>query len=348
MAQTSIYERGGRFYLSIYDASRRPPRKQLSLYTSDEREAQRRKLDLEDALDAGEWDPWSESVKSFLSGENPADLSCKAALDRFLDAKRAEGCTSNTLRTYEGVLDLFFRRQNLSERAIGAVRRQHTETFIRQRDVSRATQRKRYRFLRAFFNWLIKEEYLSESPLEKVKQPKGGKKLPKALRREELDTLCQEADEWFSRLLRFAVYTGLRPSELGRLRWSHIDFDRNLIYVYEQKNGHESTIPLVDAAREVLNEMDRSEGFIFNREKRQGDRWTEYISKRFLRLRKACDLRDELSMYSTRHATATILCEEGVSPVFVQQMMRHADLSTTMRYVHVANQRVKDEVSGVF
>jgi integrase/recombinase XerC len=346
----SIFQRGTRFYVDIYDSGQSPKRKQYSLGTEDEREATRLLLDLQDAIEAGAWQPWQQTAASFLSQSQGSDgsIECSAALQRWLGAKRSEECSPNTIRTYKGVVDLFLRRHNLTDAPVSAVRRDHCEAYIRQGDLSRATRRKRYRFLRAFFNWLIREGYLDASPLEKVKAPKRGKKLPKALRREELKALCRKASPWFARLLRFAVYSGLRPSELGRLRWSDIDFERGLIYIYQQKNGSESTVPLTDAARDVLKEMEAGEGLIFNREGRKGTSWTEHLSQRFLRLRREVGLREELSMYSTRHATATILCEEGVSPVFVQQMMRHADLSTTMRYVHLANERVKDEVKGVF
>lgn len=360
----SLFLRGSRYYVDVYDAE--AGRKQYSLGTSDKREATRLLLSLQDALEAEEWNPYDQTAADFLSqSERSSDVSCSVAMRRWLDEKRAEDCSHNTLRTYEGVVDLFLRREGLQKAPLSGVTRDQCETYIRQQDVSRATQRKRWRFLRAWFNWLLKEEYLQTSPLEKTKAPKRAKKMPKALRRKELKTLCREASPWFERVLRFAVYSGLRPSELGRLRWSDVDFDRGLIYVYEQKNGSESTIPLTDAAREVLEKMlieeaqapvynteregmeeiSRSDQLIFNREGRDNEPWVHHISRLFRKLRKACGLREELSMYSTRHATATILCEEGVSPVFVQKMMRHANLSTTMRYVHLANERVKDEVN---
>jgi integrase len=164
-----------------------------------------------------------------------------------------------------------------------------------------------------------------------------------------LEILLGEADEWFGRLIKFAVFSGLRPNELARLEWSHVDMEKETITILKQKNGSQSIIPLSTPARGVLKEMDGpGEGFIFNSEGREVRRFVEYVSKRFRDLRDACGLRKEITMYSTRHATATLLIEQGVSPVMVQKLMRHADLSTTMRYVHVATDKIRSAVNDAF
>jgi len=303
-------------------------------------------------LEAGSYDPWAESVEEFLSDSQGSDESLEVhrAIERFLAAKKREGCSDNTLRTYKGVLERFANTQGLADAPIGAASRAHCERYIRQKDISCATQRKRYRFLRAWLNWLQEESYLSTNPIDQIKQPKAGRKLPKALHPDELEKLLLEANPWFGRLIRFAVYSGLRPSELARLKWAHVDLDRETITILKQKNNNQSLIPLTKPAKQVLVEKEASgdQGFIFNRDERSVRRFVEYVSKRFRDLRRSCGLREEISMYSTRHTTATVLIEQGVSPVMVKELMRHSEISTTLRYTHVANDKIRDAANDAF
>lgn len=347
----SLYQRGSNWYIQFYSNRKNPSQKQHSLRTSDKREAQRRKLDLEDAREAGTWDPWKDDVEVVLgSSEQPLgkeELTCGEAFEAFLEVKKREGCTQNTLRSYRGNIRRLLDQCD-SDLPLRSLRRAHIERYVRAKGIAQATQRKRYRHVKAWLNWLTREEHLDGSPMRKMKAPKAGRKLPKALRRHELEALCDIAPQWFGQMLRFAVYTGLRSSELGRLQWQHVDFDRDLIRIYEQKNGHEQTIPLVDKARAVLEEADHSEGPIFNVDKRPIRRWVEYVSLKFRRLRERADLRDEISMHSTRHSTATFLAESGISPMSIKEFMRHANISTSLTYIHMANERLKEEVNTVF
>jgi integrase len=53
---------------------------------------------------------------------------------------------------------------------------------------------------------------------------------------------------WAIPVFRWAFYTGMRASEIGRLKWKHIDRERDLIRIEKQKNGKEQTIPLIKKA----------------------------------------------------------------------------------------------------
>ena len=109
----SLLTRGGRYYVQFYDASRTPTQKQLSLRTTDPRDAQRRQLDLEDAYKAGTFDPWYDDVTAFFGGAAPKELPCREALDRFLRAKEHEGRTPRTIKSYESVVGLFTRQHGM-------------------------------------------------------------------------------------------------------------------------------------------------------------------------------------------------------------------------------------------
>lgn len=349
----SIFERNGTFQISFYDGSRSPKQKQRSLGVTDERKAKRLHLDLEDAYEDGLYDPWHEPVEAFLSesgGSEPTPkyLTGRKAMRRFLDAKAAAGRKPKTLDDYERVIDLFLRRASLEEKPVAQIRPAAIRSFIYQDHLAAATRRNYFRHLRAWLNWLESEGYLSRNPKDQVETPKTGRKLPKALKEDELKALCEAADTWMERIIRFAVYSGMRPSEIGRLRWSDVDFDQGLIHIKEQKNHNEDRIALTDSARKLLEAMPTREGLIFNREGREGERWVEYVSKRFRDLRRSCELREELTMYSTRHTHATWAVNRGVPLAHVSRQMRHSSVRVTEKYLHVSNQKLKDAMSAAF
>jgi site-specific recombinase XerD len=346
----SLFQKGDRYYASFYDAAKRPKRKQRSLGLSDSRKAQRLLLDLEDALEAGSYDPWAESVEEFLSqDEEGSGVSCAVALERWLAAKKTEQCSPNTLRTYRGGIDLFLRREGLSEAPVSAVSRQHCERHIRQGDVSRATQRKRYRFLRAWINWLIKEGYLSASPLERIKQPKKQRKmLDKAATAEDVEKICEKAPTRWALQWRWMFYTGMRSSEVARLKWEHIDRRRGVVKLYKQKSGHEEAVPLSAKAEAVLDELEAAEGYVFNRKARSVRTFVTRSSRHFKEHREAAGLRDALTQHGLRHGFCSHLAAAGKSAFFIKEAARHADVSTSARYVSMHKDTIRAGLNEAF
>ena len=123
---------------------------------------------------------------------------------------------------------------------------------------------------------MLKEKLMDENPLDDVEPPRKPHKLPKSVTEDELQAVCiavimdyQEKHEtgyiqdgdliWRVPLMLFAFCTGMRASELARLRWGHLDFDKRLITIRKQKNHKEQTIPLNARAVAVLDMVGRGE-----------------------------------------------------------------------------------------
>jgi len=184
----SLYKRDGVFYASFYNQHRSPARKRFSLRTTRRRTARRILTRLEDDYYEGQFNPWRDDPWTY--DEDPfEDLPLAEAKKRFLNVKREEGCSPHTIRTYEDVLRLL-------EKEVGAnllVRRLTSSmlrSVIRDPNLARATQRKRYGHLLTFLSWCEAEDYLGEHPMRDLQRPPAPAKLPKAITREELKTLC--------------------------------------------------------------------------------------------------------------------------------------------------------------
>jgi len=366
----SLYKRNGTYYASFSNTRRDPEQKRFSLKTSKKQIARRTLTRLEDDYHAGEFDPWTDDPWSY--DEEPfEDLSLQEATDRFLRRKEDEGCSSNTIRTYREILRLLQKNvggglpmSRLSEASLRA--------FIQDEELGQATQHKRYGHVLTFLRWCEEECYLQDNPLDEIPRPRQPEKLPKAITEEELQTLCNHIRSRYKQLRKknwiregqniwriplfwFAFYTGMRGEELARLRWRHIDFEKGLIYIRKQKNRKEQTIPLNSKAREVLEDMARGESgdYVFRSPSFEGQqrkaKWfRENVSTAFKEAREDVGLRKELSFHSLRHGFCTALAEAGKSAVVIKAAARHSDITTSMRYVHMARTKLQQEVEDAF
>ncbi|WP_118839510.1 tyrosine-type recombinase/integrase [Salinibacter ruber] len=366
----SIFDRSGNFYAQFYDSSRSPKRKRFSLRTSDRKEARRRLTDFERAYEEGKFDPWTDDPFSEdESAEDPVDgrTTVSEAIEVFCEAKERQGRTESTIRNYRKQWRLFRGRVG-GETELSCLKPEDVRSFVYDSDVKATTGANRHRHVGAVLRWTGHSEII-----DAVEKPKTGDKLPKALREDELRAICREAVKdyrkkrlsggcrprevvWMVPAIRFAYFTGLRGSELARVRWSHVDLDRQQLTIYEQKSGNESTIPLVEPAREILrrlNDGEKGSTYVFRsprsvRKERSANRFRERVSRKFAEYRDEAGVLPELTLHGLRHGFATRLAENGASAVDIKSAMRHASVQTSMKYVHMANERLQSETESDF
>jgi integrase len=167
---------------------------------------------------------------------------------------------------------------------------------------------------------------------------------------------CSEGELiWHIPLFWFALYTGMRISELARLRWQDIDFDHKLIYIRTQKNRKEQTIPLNSKAREALTDIGREKQshYVFTspngpREERRIRTWCQNVSKTFSRYRDEAEIERRVTFHGLRHGFCTLLAEAGKTAATIQAATRHEDIVISMQYVHLTNRHIRRELEDVF
>lgn len=365
----TLVKQHGRYYLQFYDKHRSPKRKRVTLGTTRKRTATKLQRKLEDGYALGKFDPWRDDPKTF--GEKDAEpWTVEEALKEFLDAKRQQGRSENTVRSYRHLVGLFTRRVG-EERLLRSIAPGDVEAFVHDQNVSKGTRHARFRHVRAWLNWCEAKGQIQRNPMAAVEAPDKPEKLPKAITWGELQAICSALREdyeakrkagkcregdliWMIPLFEFAFLTGLRASELARLRWEDIDRKKGLIYVWEQKNGKQQTVPLHTKAREVLDKMSSSStGYVFcsprlEKSERSARRFSEHVGRTFARYREEAELPDAITFHSLRHSFCTMLAEAGKSAVVIKEAARHADVATSMRYVHIANRRLREEINGAF
>jgi integrase len=366
---SSLFKQHGKYHLQFYDSNRQPKQKRVSLGVTRKKDAKKLERRLVSAYAENLYDPWTDDFRNFRRKDRDR-LDIRNALSRFLDSKKEQGRKARTIRNY---------RQSI-ERLIGCIGNRQLENltaamlneWIRAAEVSESTRHTRYRYAHAFLNWCVQNGSLTENPLKREPTPKRSERLPKTMYAEDLEAICDEirrdyrtkrkkglCDDgeviWRERAFRFAFYTGLRGSELSRLQWKHIDRRRGLIYILEQKNGKEETIPLHGKAAAVLDDLKEgaADSCVFggpgtHSGTRNIEAFRNNLSRAFRRYKKAAGIERPISLHSLRHGFCTALAEAGKSAATIKELARHASIETSMIYVKMSNEHLKKEMEDVF
>lgn len=197
--------------------------------------------------------------------------------------------------------------------------------------------------LRRLFNiarkWGI---YEGANPVERVQMPRVDNQKTEFLTDQELSRLLDVLDHWPFResaaFVKFALFTGLRRSELFKLAWSDVDFERGMVTLRNPKGGVTTTLPLAPQALQVLRGLEITADLVFPGE--NGRQRTD-IKGVWQRIRKAAGLPENFRFHGIRHHFASTLVSNGVDLAIVKELLTHKDLSTTQRYAHLKPDAVK-------
>ncbi|WP_457676343.1 site-specific tyrosine recombinase XerD [Thiolapillus sp.] len=209
--------------------------------------------------------------------------------------------------------------------------------------------------LRQFFQYALREGWVSSDPSLDIQAPRLGRPLPSTLTEAEVEALLQAPDTGTAEgfrdrgMLELLYATGLRVSELVNLRPDQVSLVQGLVRI-TGKGGKERLVPMGDEAREWIT------GFLQGpRQELLGNRICDALfpTRRgagmtrqafWYRVRKhaqTAGIRKHLSPHTLRHAFATHLVNHGADLRVVQLLLGHSDLSTTQIYTHVARERLK-------
>lgn len=222
---------------------------------------------------------------------------------------------------------------------------------------ARTTIARRISALRSFYKYLQRESRVKQNPFVKVRTPKLEKHLPVFLEELEINELLElpdKTDELGMRdqaLLELLYATGCRVSELVGLTLETIDLG-NMFVLLHGKGNKDRLVPIGHTCREAveryLNDArvqltakyhaKAHEQLLVNR---LGGPLTDRSVRRILdKYIKQLALRKNVSPHTIRHTFATHLLDHGADLRAVQELLGHANLSTTQIYTHVTTERI--------
>lgn len=287
----------------------------------------------------------------------------------FLDMLIAErGAAAHTIEAYTRDLAAFL--AFLAAR--GATAKTATSDQIRaflsglsKKGLAPTSRARKLSAIRQFFRFLVAEGIRDDDPCSAIDSPKLGRPLPKILSLADVEKLLETASDQVAAakeggaklralrlyaLLETLYATGLRVSELITLPRDALVGDDQVITI-KGKGGRERLVPLTDAARKAiaaqLEAIESDEGRAHSPWLFPSPGGIEPLTRqRFGQELKALAIAsgvdpDRVSPHVLRHAFASHLLERGADLRTVQQLLGHADISTTQIYTHVIEERLR-------
>ena len=201
-------------------------------------------------------------------------------------------------------------------------------------------------YLKHLFNKAIHWNYLKENPLDKVKKLKGSQKKFRFLSIEEIDLVLQNCPDSIHTIILTAIHTGLRKSELFRLEWEDVNFERGFISVTAKGEEHTKNylnreIPMTKQLIDCLKDLEVKSNWVFVKE--DGERYSGWIRRSLESTVKKAKIK-RFTLHDLRHTFASHLIMEGIDLPTVKRLMGHADIKTTMIYAHLAPDHLKGAI----
>lgn len=302
------------------------------------------------------WPWWSLCPEIPRMSDDPA-----FRMESFLDYLTFErGLSERTLSAYERDLGKLF--AFLSSRGVShpdAIDSRHLREFIyhlKDQGLAPATIRRNISSVKGYFVFLMEEGVLDRDPGEGLESPRVGRKLPNVLSVEEIGQILEAPDSshplyWRDRSILEILYaTGVRVSELLDLKLINLDLKEGICTVFG-KGSKERIVPLGKPARRAVERYLREVRPVLDQGKGRGvvflnNRGTPLSRMAIWNLvRKSAEgagIGREISPHTFRHSFATHLLEGGADLAAVQELLGHADISTTQIYTHVDREYLRE------
>lgn len=210
--------------------------------------------------------------------------------------------------------------------------------------------------LKGFFKYLLHANYITKNPVDKIESPKRKKNIPEVLTIFEMESILSKPDTKEKlglrdkAVLELMYACGLRVSEVINLKVSNLFFNEEIIRVFG-KGSKERLVPIGRSAviwiikylaesRPLLVKRTLSENYVFlnNRGTKLSRMGIWKITARYF---KEAEIKKEVHPHTFRHSFATHLIEGGADLRAVQEMLGHADISTTQIYTHIDRDYIK-------
>ena len=282
----------------------------------------------------------------------------------YLDMLAAErGAGANTLAAYRRDLDdyrAYLARTGIALDAVEAGTLRAFLADLETRGLKASSAARRLSCVRGFHKFLYAEGLAEADPSVAVSGPRRGRVLPKILSVAEVDRLLAVAQAAAGAdqapgparrarrmmcLLELLYATGLRVSELVALPRAAGATRERYLFI-KGKGGRERLVPLTEAARAAmaahLASVPEESAWLFPADSDSGHLTRQAFARDLKATALEAGLRpDRVSPHVLRHAFASHLLQNGADLRIVQELLGHADISTTQIYTHVLDERLK-------
>jgi integrase/recombinase XerD len=291
----------------------------------------------------------------------------KAILEFFDFLIAEKGSSENTVSAYRNDLTQFYAFVSQSDQIQGepswaAITRDHLISYIlhlKEREYASSTVARKVAATKSFFHFLLRVGKIADDPAEDLDSPRVKKQLPQTLSPEDVARLLALPRQLGSSpkqlrdaaLLEVLYATGMRVSEVARLNLEDVDLAAGTVRCIG-KGNKERVMPLYPSAVEAISEYlanGRQSLMSDGSQERtlflnpRGDKITRQglwlIIKNYAR---DLNMADRVTPHTLRHSFATHMLNGGAGLRQVQQLLGHANISTTQVYTHVSQDRLRE------
>ena len=286
-----------------------------------------------------------------MQTSNKEDSNLRSFLNYLLVDK---GLSNNTAKAYEADISSFFQWLDNEDLKYKNLQEDHINkyiSFLFQKKMRSSSVNRKISSIKSFYIFLVKRNFVKNSPLNDLVTPKQEKYLPESMSEAEVDKLLNspnvsnKIENRDKAMIEMLYATGMRISELVNLKMTDVDMKRCVVKVFG-KGSKERLVPFgetaLDSLKSYLNDREQSsskEIFLSNRGKKM-TRVAFWQRVKIYLIRE--NLKNSISPHTLRHAFATHLLNRGADLRSVQLLLGHSDLSTTQIYTHIAKQRLSD------
>ena len=265
-----------------------------------------------------------------------------------------QNLSKNTFLSYKNDIVQFF--QHLKANSIKEINELSVRKYVEflYKNYSVTSHCRKLSSLKAFYNFLIEKEFITNNLFDGIEFPKFVRSIPKVLSEEKILKLIDKSYEdstqkgiRFTLMLEMLYGTGIRVSELVSLQVGDLADDLSNIIILN-KGSRQRVVPLISRVQIILKQyldtlkLRNDNKFLFPSRSKFG----HITRNRFLQLIKELGIKvgiekDYLSPHKIRHSFATNLLNRGVDLRVIQESLGHKDISTTQIYTHIKTKKLR-------
>ena len=263
----------------------------------------------------------------------------------------------HTLRGYKIDLSNFnqFLKVNNSKQNFFDISKNDLQAYIQflsKKNFSTKTILRRIASIKSLYKFLSYKGFLSKNIASLIISPKAIKKIPNYLSEKEVNELMSLPDistfkgAMHRSILEVFYSTGLRISELVKIKIINIDYQNNTIKILGKGNKERIVILGKEAAMSIKNYLRVSENshniYLYPSSHKVNSHLSEsYVYKMVKYYLKKVTNNEKMSPHSLRHSFATHLLNKGADLMSVRELLGHEDLSSTQIYTHISKEKLK-------
>lgn len=254
-----------------------------------------------------------------------------------------KGLSRNTIEAYKRDLQLYLD----SKQDVVAFL-----SFLRKQQYSSATVARMLVSIKLFYRFLRKENIIKEDKTSLIESPKLWQLIPEVLSEKEVEELLNACDTRSNigardrAILELLYGSGLRVSEVCSLNLHDVDEEKVRVM---GKGSKERIVPVGEMALHALDHYlnnfrkGENKALFISRGGKRIDRQTVFTRVRFYA--RAAKIQKPVSPHTLRHSFATHLLDHGADLRVIQELLGHADISTTDRYTHISRSHLENAFS---